>query len=384
MSTRNLRQYFQPAVVQIRTTDDLKRPISSSVLEAVNAEILANTKPGKYNKWKEKERADIGKYARIYGSPAAVKHFKKKFPQLTRQTARSFAKYYSKLLDQKQSGEHSLTETPVISEMPPAKRGRKTLLPSGAIDDVINIIMALRAKGAVVSGNVINGVVRGVLKSSYPWAHLTYSVTYETSRQIVYHIETRKNVKLVSRKCTTAKLPIPVGVYNEVKLRFQMEINKIVKKYHIPPQLIVNHDQTPITYVNQSNTTLANKGSKQVPIAQSTNRKQITGNLGISTDATVLPFQLIYQGKTKACLPKTKFPDGFHVTQTENHWSNEKTCGDYVEVVLDPYFTNKREELGLPADQKCLVLSDVFKAQQTESVIEKYESRNMLVVKVII
>jgi len=38
-----------------------------------------------------------------------------------------------------------------------------------------------------------------------------------------------------------------------------------------------------------------------------------------------LPTQVIYAGKTPACLPKDKLPDGWNVTFTPNHWSNEET-----------------------------------------------------------
>ena len=37
-----------------------------------------------------------------------------------------------------------------------------------------------------------------------------------------------------------------------------------------------------------------------------------------------LRFQVIYQGKTPACLPRFAFPDNWNVTFTPNHWSNEE------------------------------------------------------------
>ena len=135
-------------------------------------------------------------------------------------------------------------------------------------------------------------------------------------------------------------------------------------------------------YVSQSSRTLSEKGAKQVPIAQSTNKKQITGNLAVTASGHILPMQLIYQGKTKACLPKTKFPEGFHVTQTKNHWSNEETSKLYVEKVLDPYFISTRKALNLPENQVCLVISDVFKAQQTAAVLDCYAAKNIKLVSV--
>ena len=37
-----------------------------------------------------------------------------------------------------------------------------------------------------------------------------------------------------------------------------------------------------------------------------------------------LPIQLIYQGKTDCCHPSFAFPEEFHVTHTQSHWSNER------------------------------------------------------------
>ena len=47
-------------------------------------------------------------------------------------------------------------------------------------------------------------------------------------------------------------------------------------------------------------------------------------------DGEFLCPQLIYQGKTKACLQKHQFPSGWHISHTPNHWSNEETMKEYV------------------------------------------------------
>ena len=37
-----------------------------------------------------------------------------------------------------------------------------------------------------------------------------------------------------------------------------------------------------------------------------------------------------YQGKTKQCLPKVKFPDDYLISFTPNHWCNDITMEAYV------------------------------------------------------
>ena len=43
----------------------------------------------------------------------------------------------------------------------------------------------------------------------------------------------------------TARPPVPKGMYDECRIAYVRDIETIVKKYNIPPQLILNADQTP-------------------------------------------------------------------------------------------------------------------------------------------
>ena len=55
---------------------------------------------------------------------------------------------------------------------------------------------------------------------------------------------------------------------------------------------------------------------------------------------------------------------------------------DYFEKVLKPYIVAKRKELNLPDDHKCIVISDVFKGQNTPTVVEKYKAENVILINV--
>ena len=72
--------------------------------------------------------------------------------------------------------------------------------------------------------------------------------------------------------------------------------------------------------------------------------------------------QLIYQGKSDRCHPREiEFPDGFNITHTPNHWSNENKVIDHFESIIFPFVKKKKEELVLPSDQKALLIFDVSK-----------------------
>ena len=72
----------------------------------------------------------------------------------------------------------------------------------------------------------------------------------------------------------------------------------------IPPDLIINWDQTAIKYVPVSSWTQEQKGSKKVEITGIDDKWQITATLTISASGRLLSAQIIYEGKTPACIPK--------------------------------------------------------------------------------
>ncbi len=124
----------------------------------------------------------------------------------------------------------------------------------------------------------------------------------------------------------------------------------------IPPELIFNWDQTGISLVPGSSWTMELKGSKRVEIAGSGDKRQITALLCGTMAGEFLPPQLIYQGKTSACLPKHKFPSNWHITCTPNHWSNENKMIEYINLIFIPYVEQKRKELELSKNQAALAL----------------------------
>ena len=82
----------------------------------------------------------------------------------------------------------------------------------------------------------------------------------------------------------------------------------------------------------------------------------------------ILPFQLIYTGKTKRSLPSVKFPCGFSLSYNPKHWSNESETLRLIDEVLVPHIEKVKNEKSLPASQQSLLLWDAFKAQLTQKV----------------
>ena len=72
------------------------------------------------------------------------------------------------------------------------------------------------------------------------------------------------------------KIPVAPGLLKEAKLHFQREIKQMQEWHQIPDDLIINFDQTPLSYVCSWDHTLNFKGGKSVPFVGRGNSKQIT------------------------------------------------------------------------------------------------------------
>ena len=79
---------------------------------------------------------------------------------------------------------------------------------------------------------------------------------------------------------------------------------------------------------------MAKEGSKRVEIIGKDDKHQITAVLGGTMSGDCLPVQLVYKGTTKRCLPSLKFPNDWDINYSCNHWCNEKTMLDYVQLMF--------------------------------------------------
>ena len=122
---------------------------------------------------------------------------------------------------------------------------------------------------------------------------------------------------------------------------------------------------------------MAESGSKQIPVVWLEDKREITVVLAATAAGTLLPPQVIYQGKTTGCHAKVAFPDKWHVTHSESHWSTERTMLEYLENIIIPYVTSTRQALDLPKDQPAFALFDVFAVHRSHSVLDMLKSNNI-------
>ena len=107
----------------------------------------------------------------------------------------------------------------------------------------------------------------------------------------------------VKRKGTTGKVQRSAKFLEDEKLSIHSTISKLVLEHYIPPDLLLNLDQTPLSYVSLGKYTFSIKGWTNVPIKGLDDEIQITCTFVVSASGAFLPIQLIYTGKyERLCL----------------------------------------------------------------------------------
>ena len=178
-----------------------------------------------------------------------------------------------------------------------------------------------RISGAVINSTMIHGILMRLIKEDMLkyGQYLDVEVT-ESFVNLVYNILMRRRASTMSRPA------IPRAAWEEIRFQFLH-----VKEHNIPEVQILNADQTPSKYTPTRYITMEVKGSNHVAIAGSNEKRPITLTLVESLSGEILPFQIIYQGKTHRCLSKdAKFPNGCN----ETHWSNEAETLDCLMMLL--------------------------------------------------
>lgn len=258
-----------------------------------------------------------------------------------------------------------------VTSLPTKKRGRSLLL-GGDLDAKVQLYLKnVRAGGGVVSARIAMAAARGILLSYDKFMLAEYGGHVQLNRNWAYSLLKRMN--FVKRKATTAKSKYTGTDFKEVKKAFLNEVVTTTTMEEIRPELILNWDQTGIHIVPSTSWTMDQRGSKRVELIGVDDKRQITAVFCGTLTGDFLPVQLIYKGKTPRCHPKFKFPPGWHITHSPNHWSTEETMVQYLEHIILPYVARMRESEEEPA----LVIMDNFKGQITAKINSILEDNNI-------
>jgi hypothetical protein len=176
------------------------------------------------------------------------------------------------------------------------------------------------------------------------------------------------------RKATRAARKIPDDWEDKCEKSFFRKAYQI-KEHDIPASLYVNSDQTNAVYAPGDKMTWAERGSKQVTLVGSEEKRAFTVMVSVTSDGKLLPFQAIYQGKSKMSCPSSKARYlteakaagiQFEYSGTTTYWSNQQMMQSFVNKILAPYFDGEKKKLGLPETQCALWQIDVWSVHRSQ------------------
>ena len=137
------------------------------------------------------------------------------------------------------------------------------------MEKTMDTVKSLRLKGAPISRYVINAIAKGIVIANDRMqlvengGHLSFSDAWP--RKILNEMD-RRGKRMKRRMATTCKIPVAPALLEEEKFTFQRNIEREVDSHNIPEELILNFDQTPLSYVCTTNATLEVQGTKSVSI----------------------------------------------------------------------------------------------------------------------
>jgi len=329
--------------------------VSNAELHLVEDEIEKSVKrPIKYHKSiPENIKQEVGMYAHSFGTASAIKKYELKYGtkySFNRTTINSWKLKYK-------DGANNVTFKKV---------GRPNLLDDNLIKKVKDIAFGTRSAGGVINRKQILNIANGVVKANNPNSLKEFGGTLELTDRWARNL--LNAIGWTKRKGTTGKVEPSSQFLSEERFTFQKAISTVVCEHDIPASLIVNLDQTPLSYVSPGKYTFSFKGSKNVPINGVDDKRQITGTFAVTLDGKFLPVQLIYQGKSRRCLPKFDFPSSFSVTLTKNHWSNTDKSVEFFKDIILPFLEKTKAENGYPKEQHSLIIMDTFKGQDNDTL----------------
>ena len=90
-----------------------------------------------------------------------------------------------------------------------------------------------------------------------------------------------KLMEWVKRKRTTGKVDPLEKFLQEGKFSYQREISRVLLKHDVPLDLVLNLDQTPLSYVSPGKYTFCLKRSTTLPIIGVDDKRQITATFTV-------------------------------------------------------------------------------------------------------
>ena len=238
-------------------------------------------------------------------------------------------------------------------------------------------VWSLRRAGGIINTRVVVAAGKGIVEANDRSLLAENGGSLDLNQSWAKSLLIRMN--FVKRKASTGQ-KIPPADLETIRAQFLDRVSAAVKTGSIPSHLVLNWDQTAIPLLPAGQWTMEKEGSRRVVVTGLGDKRQITGVFCSTMEGDFLPPQLLYEGRTERCHPSFSFPKDWDIWHSRNHWSNEDTMPRYLEKIIVPFISKKREELKHPPDHPALAIFDVFRGQRTERFLSTLKEHHIEVV----
>ncbi|QRV95133.1 DDE superfamily endonuclease [Ceratobasidium sp. AG-Ba] len=240
--------------------------------------------------------------------------------------------------------------------------GRPARVPPTVVECIVRLLSMMRVAGTLITRAVAQSVVLAYIRTQAP--ELFDDPTFKCSESFIRRL-LRDKLNWSYRATTQASQKLPAN-WVQLCSDFAQRLVWNIAMHSVPPELIINADQTGVSYLGVGSRTWELKGSSQVSAVGQSEKRQFTLMVAVAASGDVLPFQAIYKGKTESSLPseaarKPCEAAGFLFTPGgDRYWSTLDTMKVWIEKCVVPYAEKKRQELGLPLEQKTILILDCW------------------------
>ncbi|KAF5381325.1 hypothetical protein D9615_008430 [Tricholomella constricta] len=256
--------------------------------------------------------------------------------------------------------------------------------------EILELLQGLRDSSVAITLTTIRGLMVGHLEHSAPEIFTTPSKdgTFFRCSEMFTSKFMKRALGWTMRRSTRAGGKIPADA-DQILRKAHLRMSFSIKDESIPSALLVNSDQTQMTYAQGCHMTYAPLGSKQVTTVGSEEKRAITVMVSIANDGTLLPFQAIYKGSTNGSLPscnsrsmKAALDAGFlfEPSKTSTYWSTQETMKSFVNNILVPHYDRVIKRDNLRPDQRRLWQIDCWSVHRSDEFLNWMAAKHPLII----
>ncbi len=229
---------------------------------------------------------------------------------------------------------------------------------------VIEAITNIRAAHGTINSLIINSLFRAYVKAKYPNRFKRRSFGRGWCRKWL-----ARTLPWTYKRGTTSGQKLPLDWEEQCEGMVKRVSAKAAQHNILHPSFIINWDQTAVLLMSANNSTYSHVKEKQVPMIGQDEKRQITAVVTSTLDGDLLPLQLIFKGQDKNKKQQKAVPSlnsittrrtaGWHLTQTENHWSSLESMKDFIRIIIHPYIQAKGRQHNVTVPH-CVLLLDCW------------------------